>query len=171
MLKKFAVAAVLALGASSSFAANNVPTGPAPTLWYGGLDVGSSKVDDFDDRKTSVGGFVGYGFSQNVAVELGYRQLGKFTYSGIDVTAKQTHLSVIGSLPLNPQFSVYGRLGYNNVKVDVNVGGYSGSGDTNGVMYGVGAHYRFTPDILGRVEFQKPTSDSTNVHVGIVFEF
>ena len=165
MFKKFAVAAALALGASSSFAAP-AATGPAPTQFYGGVDLGSTKIDGFDDRKTSVGAFLGYGFNQNVAVEVGYRQLGKFEYGGYDNKAKQTHVSVVGSFPLNQQFSLYGRVGYNKVKVDSPY-----ADDVSGALYGIGVNYRFAQDITGRVEFQKPTSDSTNVHVGIVFEF
>lgn len=103
MFKKFAIAAALALAASSSFAA-------APTGYYGGLDVGSTKIDDFNDSKAGVGGFLGYGFNRFVAVELGYRQLGSWDIGGVDVTAKQAHVSVVGSYPLAPQFDIYGRL-------------------------------------------------------------
>jgi opacity protein-like surface antigen len=71
MFKKIAAAAALAFAATSAFAA-------APTAFYGGVDAGSTKVDDFGDNKASFGGFLGYGFNQNFAVELGYRQLGKW---------------------------------------------------------------------------------------------
>ena len=40
-----------------------------------------------------------------------------------------------------------------------------------GVLYGVGLNYNFTPTISGRAEVQKPSSDSTNYGVGIVFKF
>lgn len=170
MLKKFAVAAALVLGASSSFAAP-ASSGPAPTLFYGGIDVGVTKIDELDGNKGGLGGFVGYGFNQNVAVELGYRQLGKFDVMGVDVKLKQTHVSVVGSLPLNPQLSLYGRLGYNNINVSGSGYGVKAEADTDGVLYGIGLNYRFAPDILSRVEVQKPTSDSTNLHFGLVFEF
>jgi hypothetical protein len=164
MFKKFAVAAALALVASSSFAA-------APTAFYGGLDVGSTKLDGFDDNKTSFGGFVGYGFNQFVAVELGYRQLGKFDVYGVDVKAKQTHLSVVGSYPLMPQLDVYGRLGYNNLRAEASYGNTTYGENTDGGLYGIGLNYNFTPAISGRIEAQKPSSDATNYSVGIVFKF
>jgi hypothetical protein len=41
----------------------------------------------------------------------------------------------------------------------------------NGVLYGVGLNYDFTRAISGRVEAQKPSSDSTHYGVGIVFKF
>jgi OOP family OmpA-OmpF porin len=164
MFKKIAAAAALTLLASTAFAA-------APTAFYGGLDVGSTKLDDFDSTKTSFGGFLGYGFNQFVAVELGYRQLGKFDYYGADVKAKQTHLSVVGSYPLNAQLDVYGRLGYNHLRAEASYGGYTVGDKTDTGLYGIGLNYNFTPAIAGRIEAQKPSSDSTNYSVGVVFKF
>jgi len=164
MLKKIAAAAALALVASSSFAA-------APTAFYGGLDVGSTKIDGFDDNKTSFGGFLGYGFNQFFAVELGYRQLGKWDFGPVELKAKQTHLSVIGSYPLNAQLDVYGRLGYNNLRAEASAGGVTYGDDTDGGLYGIGLNYNFTPQLSGRIEAQKPSSDSTNYSVGVVWKF
>jgi len=172
MFKKIAAAAALAFVASSSFAA-------APTAFYGGLDVGASKADDFDSTKTSFGGFVGYGFNQFFAVEAGYRQLGKYDFDvlvnnrivGANVKAKQTHLSVIGSYPLNAQLDLYGRLGYNKVRAKVSALGQSGNADDDGGLYGIGLNYNFAPNLSGRIEAQKPTSDITNYSASIVWQF
>jgi OOP family OmpA-OmpF porin len=164
MFKKIAAAAALAVVATSAFAAQ-------PTAFYGGVDVGSTKIDGVDDNKASFGGFLGYGFNQNVAVELGYRQLGKWDVMGADLKAKQAHLSVIGSWPLNPQLDIYGRLGYNKLRAEASYGGYSYGEDTSGGLYGIGLNYSFTPAIAGRIEVQKPSSDSTNVSVGVAFKF
>jgi OOP family OmpA-OmpF porin len=164
MFKKIAAAAALTLLASTSFAA-------APTAFYGGLDVGATKLDDFDSTKTSFGGFLGYGFNQFVAVELGYRQLGKFDYLGVDVKAKQTHLSLVGSYPLNQQLDVYGRIGYNNLRAEATYRGYTVGEDKDTGLYGIGLNYSFTPAISGRIEAQKPSSDSTNYSAAVVFKF
>jgi OOP family OmpA-OmpF porin len=142
MFKKIAAAAALAFVASSAFA--------APTAFYGGLDVGSTKIDNIDDSKTSFGGFLGYGFHPNFAVELGYRQLGK--WDGAKV--QQTQLSVVGSYPLNRQLDIYGRLGSNQLRGDY-----------------IGLNYSFAPNISARFEAQKPARDVTNYGVGIVFKF
>jgi len=163
MFKKIAAAAALAFAASSAFA--------APTAYYGGLDLGSTKLDGLSDNKASVGGFLGYGFNQNFAIELGYRQLGSWDVLGVNVKAKQTHLSVVGSYPLGNQVEVYGRLGYNQLRGEASYGGLSYGDDTSGVMYGAGLSYKFTPTISGRFEVQKPSSDSTNYGVGVVFKF
>jgi OOP family OmpA-OmpF porin len=163
MMKKIFAAAALSLLASSAFA--------TPPGYYGGLDVGSTKLDGMDGSKTGYGGFLGYGFNRFVAVELGYRQLGKGNYYGIDITAKQAHVSVIGSYPLAPQFDVYGRLGYNDLRAEASYNGRSASASDNGGMYGVGLNYDFTPAVSGRIEVQKPSSDSTYYNVGVVFKF
>jgi OOP family OmpA-OmpF porin len=164
MFKKIAAAAALAFAATSAIAA-------APTAFYGGVDLGSTKIDDFGDSKASFGGFLGYGFNQNFAVELGYRQLGKWDALGVDVRAKQTHLSAIGFYPLNAQLDVYGRLGYNQLRGDASYKGFTYGDDTSGVLYGVGLNYSFNPVMSGRIEVQKPSSDSTNISVGVAFKF
>ena len=163
MFKKIAAAAALAFVASSAFA--------APTAFYAGLDVGSTKVDGLGDNKASFGGFLGYGFNQYIAAELGYRQHGTWDYQGVDIKLKQTHLSVVGSYPLNGKLDVYGRLGYNQLRAVASYGGYSYGDDTTGALYGVGLNYSFTPAISGRIEVQKPSSDSTNLSVGVAFKF
>lgn len=163
MMKKIFAAAALSLLASSAFA-----TLPG---YYGGLDLGSTKLDGMDGSKTSFGGFLGYGFNRFVAVELGYRQLGKGNFDGADITVKQTHFSVIGSYPLAPQFDVYGRLGYNDLRANASYAGTSASASDSGGLYGIGLNYDFTPAVSGRVEVQKPSSDSTNYNVGVVFKF
>jgi hypothetical protein len=161
MLKKIAAAAALAVMASSSFAGT-------PGTLYGGLDVGSTKVEDISGKKTSFGGFVGYNFHQNFALEGGLRRLAEYNLgAGQELTYDQTALSVVGSVPLSQGFNVFGRLGYNHIKADSNFGDDSESG----VLYGVGLGYNFSPTIAGRVEVQKPTSDSTNVGVGVAFQF
>ena len=172
MFKKIAAAAALAIVASSSFAA-------APTAFYGGLDVGATKADDYDSTKTSFGGFVGYGFNQFFAVEAGYRQLGKYDFDvfvnnqfvNANVKAKQTHLSVIGSYPLNAQLDLYGRLGYNRLEAEARVAGFSAKEHDSHALYGLGLGYTFTPVVHGRVEVQKPESDVTRVLAGVAFRF
>ncbi|MFL6672261.1 MAG: outer membrane beta-barrel protein [Massilia sp.] len=163
MFKKIAAAAVLATLAASSFAAT-------PGV-YAGLDVGSTKLDGVSGHETSFGGFVGYTFTQNFAAELGYRRLGKWDFAGGDVKADQTALSVVGTLPLSNGFNVFARLGYNNIEVKANGVGGSFSGNTNGGLYGVGVGYTFAPNIAARLEVQKPSSDSTNLGVSVVYSF
>jgi OOP family OmpA-OmpF porin len=163
MFKKVIVAAILATAAASSFAAT-----PG---FYVGADLGSTKVDGLSGDKTSVGAFAGYSFNQNFAVEGAYRRLGKWDVMGYSVDADQTAVSLIGTLPLNAQFNVYARLGYNNMGASASYGGIKASTSQNGGLYGVGVGYNFNKQISARVEVQKPASDTTNVNVGIVYSF
>lgn len=168
MFKKIAFAATLAILSASSFAAEN----PA---FYAGVDVGTTKLDGLSDRETSFGGFIGYQFHQNVAVELGYRQLADFdtVVSGVKVGAKvnQTALSVVGTLPLQNGFNVFGRLGYNHLEAKASVPGFSATDSSNEGLYGVGVGYAFNAKVSARLEVQKPSSDSRNVNIAVSYKF
>jgi OOP family OmpA-OmpF porin len=164
MFKKIFAAAALATLASSAFAA-------MPNTFYAGVDGGSTKIDGFGDNKGSYGAFVGYNFHQNFAAEIGARRLGSWTVFGADVDANQYSASVVGTLPLQNNFNVFGRLGYNKVEAKASYNGFSANADDSGVLYGVGVGYQFTPTISGRIEFQKPSSDSHNLSAGVAFAF
>lgn len=163
MFKKIAVAAALAVIASSASA-------QVATKFYVGGDVGSTKIDGFD-RETSYGAFVGYNFNTNFAVEGGYRRLADFDVQGADVTLDQRAISIIGSLPLSNGFGVFARVGYNDLKAKASVRGFSGSESTDGALVGVGATYAIAPNISARAEIQRPSDDSTNFSVGVSFGF
>ena len=162
MFKKIAIASAFALVASASFAQT------APGI-YAGVDVGSLDVDYAGvDKETTAGVFAGYNFNETFALEGGYRQA-KLNY-GIKV--QQLALSVIGTLPLSSGFNVYGRLGYNDINLKDNVAGGKIIEDfDSGVLYGVGVGYAFTPTIAGRVEYQRPNSDSSIITAGVSFKF
>lgn len=164
MLKKIAIAAALVLSSGVAIAADANPI-------YAGVDLGSTKVDDLGGRKTSFGGFVGYQFNQNIAVEGGYRRLASVTVSGVDVDLNQAHVSVLGIAPLGNGFNLYGRLGYNNIDASASVAGKSATASTSGALFGIGAGYSFSPNVTVRAEFQRPSSDSTNFNVGLMFKF
>jgi hypothetical protein len=163
MFKQFTAAAALALAALSSFA--------APAGFYDGVDLGFSKIDDVDGRRTSVGLLLGYGFNRAIALELGYRMLGRVELYGVDVTTKQAHLSFVGSLPLNQQFDIYARAGYNNIRADASGGGHTYSDDISGRLHGIGVSANFDGDLYGRLEVQRPASDLTNVSISLVYKF
>ena len=173
MFKKIATAAALLVASSAAFAAQ-------PNTFYAGADVGKTRADDFSKRDTSAGAFVGYNFHENFAVEGGYRRLADYDiYVGTigsgfaDGKAKvdQAHLSLVGSLPLGQNFSLYGRLGVNRLEAKVSSAGYSAKDATTKALYGVGMRYAFTPAVSARLEVQKPTSDATNLSAGVSFQF
>ena len=80
-------------------------------------------------------------------------------------------MSFIGTLPLSSGFNVFGRLGYNRIEAKASVSGFSGTDSDNGALYGVGVGYAFNDKISARVEAQKPSSDSSNVSIGVSYKF
>ncbi|NHZ93972.1 outer membrane beta-barrel protein [Massilia sp. CCM 8733] len=164
VFKKIALAAALAVMASSSFAAE-------ANKFYVGGDFGTTKVDDYSDRETGYGAFVGYNITPTIAVEAGYRRLASFEEYRTDVTFDQAAISVIGSIPLSSGFGLYGRLGYNRLEAKASGGGFSESESTNKALFGFGATYAFTPAISGRIEVQRPSGDLTNFSAGVSFQF
>jgi OOP family OmpA-OmpF porin len=164
MFKKIAAAAILATLASSSFAAT-----PG---FYAGVDIGSTEIRDTDlGRETSYGAFLGYTISRNFALEAGLRRLGTWDVSVASADADQASLSLLGSVPLNNQASVYARIGYNRLRAKASVSGFSASESVNKAMYGIGMSYDFGSNIAGRVEVQKPERDTTNVSIGMSYSF
>jgi OOP family OmpA-OmpF porin len=80
-------------------------------------------------------------------------------------------VSVVGTLPLNQKFNLFGRVGYNNVKAEASYMGYSATETVSGTLIGVGAGYNFSEKIVGRVEVQKPASDTSNLSVAVIYKF
>lgn len=181
MFKQIAAAAVVVVASSSAIAAE------APKF-YVGADVTSTEVDG-SDRETGFGGFVGYKFNDNIAVEAGYHRLADmdmyFYDSGTGIEGEgnakvnQTAVSLVGTLPLNNGFSLFGRFGYNRLqlKTKATASGYgtsvteSSSESENKVVYGVGLAYAFAPNVSARLEVQKPHSDITKIAAGVTFGF
>jgi OOP family OmpA-OmpF porin len=168
MFKKIAAAAALVIASSSAFAQQ------APQF-YVGAEASSTKLDGAG-REGGFGGFVGYKFNQTVAIEAGYNRLadGDVDVDGENVNVKfnQASVSVIGTLPLSSGFNLFGRLGYNEIKVKGSYMGVSASEKLDdGVVYGVGLGYAFSPAISGRLEVTKPISEMTKVTAGVAFHF
>ncbi len=127
--------------------------------WYVGADVGRSSVGTvypgmaMTKSTDTVGGvFLGYLFNQNWGVEGFYTGGGKFegTMAGGVGNGKSDvyGLDLIGMLPLQDSFSLYGRVGYANAKTSASstVGTLSGS-NRSAATFGVGAEYDFTQQV------------------------
>ena len=137
--------------------------------WYVGGGVGQSKADDAcdgvsscDDTDTGWKLFGGYRFTQYVAVEAGYVDLGEFSgnVSGIGVSAEATGVTahVVGTLPINDRFSLLGRLGtiYADVDVKASAFGISVSEDDQSFAFaaGLGAEVNITDQFSLRAEYE-----------------
>lgn len=93
----------------------------------------------------------GYRLHRNFAVELGYTDLGKTTINGHPLDSSALDAAVLGIIPLNDSFSVYGKLG-----------AYRGRAKGDGfdekhgnILFGVGGEYAATRDFGVRVQWQR----------------
>lgn len=167
MFQKIVLAATIALLSGSAFATDGQS--------YVGADFGQTKVKDYSGRESGNGVFVGFMMTPVLSLEAGFHRLAKLNVSSQGVNAKvtvdQLVLSVLASYPLGNNFSVFGRVGYNQIKVSATVARSSGSDSTNEAMFGVGAAYAFTPALSVRVEAQRPAEDTTSLRAGVVYKF
>jgi opacity protein-like surface antigen len=127
------------------------------SAWYGGIDLGRSRLGlgsgDFDNAlanqgigassssersDTSLGFSVGYLFNRNFALEGAYTRLGDFNYSAAASSpaadtisgrykAHALSLSGIGILPLRQSWSVYGKAGVARTSTDLEASSETGA--------------------------------------------
>ncbi len=161
------------------------------TYYYWGLGVGQSQ-SQIDERQTtnSLLGtstapnaftserqdtayklFSGYQFSKNFGVELGYFNLGKFTYSTSMPTGtlngryetEGINVDLVGTFPFSPKWSALGRVGAHHA---ITRDGFSGPGfvagtsndnsqRANNMKVGLGLQYEITPSVLVRAEAER----------------
>lgn len=166
-----------------------VTAGKTPDLVY-------SSSDDFDDTDISLGLGAGYRFHENVAVELGYRDIGETVYrNDFDVTGTDASgtgyrentyessaflLRGVAMLPVTERFTVEGLLGVAYVDTD-----YSGTSISNGqgdlpdqdygvsnsesgftATYGIGASYAVTTKVTAYARWERIHDIDTSDHYG-----
>lgn len=196
-LKKITVAL---LGFSALVAAP-VAFAAGATPWYVGGSIGQTTMKDgctgfvgaCDDKDSGNKFFGGYQFNPNLAVEASYVGMGKATASGVVFglpytgTAKATGwgAAAVGTLPVNKEFSVFGKLGVvmSELKYSEVYGGvpYNFSGASTGANFGFGAKYDFSSNVAVRAEWERfsdvgneattGTSDIDMLSIGVVFKF
>ena len=167
MFKKIALAATLAILSTGAFAADG--------KIYAGADVGSTKISGESDRQNGYGVFVGYAVTPAIAIEAGFRRVASYDLTvgaaNGSLDMDQVSLSGVASLPLANNFSLFGRLGYSQLKAKAKFGNVSASESENGAIYGIGAAYAFSPVVSARAELVKPSSDATSLNIGVAFTF
>ncbi|MCE0734135.1 porin family protein [Halomonas sp. G15] len=181
MKRLIATAALATLVASPAFAQSyqyNPNEGP-----YVGAGLGYTKMDNdtldlldsaganTDDSDTGYKLFVGYQFNPNFAVEASYLDFGDFEANGVlngdpadaKLSAEGFGFALVGKLPIQNGFSVYGKLGMVAWDGDISANltdannqrwNLSGSEDGTDPFYGIGAEYE-VERILMRAEFER----------------
>lgn len=144
-------ATLLAAGATISAPAlsqSSMQFEPAVRTPYIGGSIG---INDDEESVWRVLG--GYQVHRNLAVELGYTDLGDMTVGGRPAEANAWELVGVGLFPLNESFSLLGKLG-----------AYRGEAEGGGLRetrtdltYGLGAEYNMNRNLGLRLEWQRYT--------------
>jgi opacity protein-like surface antigen len=156
--------AALAAGASAQAQSSNYSL-TAPGASYVGVNVGKSDFSvgngnglfSSDNKDTAYGINAGSYINNNLGMELGFTDFGKINRAGGTTKAQGFNLSMVGRLPLSPQFNLLGKLGATYGRTDVSAsplsGVPSGSESGFGVSYGVGAEYAFNPKMSAVLQY------------------
>ena len=151
--------------------------------FYAGASIGQSTIDgcsgltNCDDEDTAWKIFGGWEMNKNIAFEAAWVDIGKIRGSigGSAVSAKIDGwtLAAKGTLPLNDQFSVYGKLGM--ISWDAKGGGAASGIDDDGtdLMYAIGAQYMFNDKfgIFGEWEWYDIDDDVDLLSIGALIKF
>ena len=182
MLVRRASLALLA-AAGMAMSSGALAQGKGDMGFYIGATFGQSKVDledcgggvDCDDKDTAWRILGGYQLNRNFALELGYHDLGTARQSvpgiaSIDFKANAIEFLAVGMLPINNQFSLYGKAGLyrGEVKASATLFGVSDSlKETNtDLTFGFGAQFNVTRELGLRAEWQRYTSMGDNATIG-----
>lgn len=136
-----------------------------------GLVVYSSTLDETD---TGYKLQIGYQFTPNFAVEGGYIDLGKLSYSanvlgiipvtaGAKVEASGWNIDALGILPLGNGFSLFAKAGLIDAKVKFSVSASSAFSSASSSdsstdikpLFGVGASYSINNQLIVRTEYER----------------
>lgn len=184
--------------------------------WYIGANVGQSQATIDHERITSgllgsglTAGWIdqndldlgykffgGYQLNRHFAVEGGYFDLGRFGFATTttpvgtlngDIKLKGVNLDLVGRLPFNERFSVFGRIGVARTQANdtftgtgaVNVLNPSPSASSNNLKAGLGLEYAFNPSLSIRTEIERYRVDDAVgnkgdidlISLGLVYRF
>ncbi|HIE66305.1 MAG TPA: hypothetical protein EYQ01_10965 [Nitrospira sp.] len=167
--------------------------------FYVGISVGSTSAEDAcdgvivgascDDSDSGAKIFGGVQVTENWGFEVSIIDLGEVSLSipGARETIEAVAISVsgIGTLPITPEFGIFGKLGLYRWDVEdtLTIGFSSATIEDSGtdIMFGIGAKYLFTERVEGRVEWENykdvgdelttGQSDVNLISVGASFSF
>ncbi|MDB5998731.1 MAG: hypothetical protein JWP52_430 [Rhizobacter sp.] len=125
----------------------------------GGARLTDSTVGGIGYDRSDTGGKVygGYEINSNLAVELGYANLGKHDGPGGGLKADGVFLDAVGTYPLGNNFSVLGRVGVFSGKLDSDS---LGSDRSTNWKLGAGLQYAVNQNVAIRGEWERYRFDS-----------
>lgn len=130
------------------------------------FSINGTTNSDTDGWKASGKLFAGYEFNQNWGAEVGYTDFRKssanYTYNGAQGSAESKghsiYLAAKGTVPINEQFSAYGKLGaaYNKTSLSTNTPGLSYDNDNKTTAYGaLGLQYKLNQQVSMVAEYER----------------
>lgn len=168
VITKTTAIAALALAAAS-----------AQAQLYGevGYSTMNESAEGVDVNLGALSGIIGYGVHPNVAIE-GMLAFGvqddTVRVGGVPIKAELEHAYGVFVKPrvmLNPNFELFGRVGYVEAKAKASSGGISVSDSNGDWAYGLGGNYYFNKDIYMTVHYMKYDSDVDGFTVGVGMKF
>lgn len=120
---------------------------------------------------------LGYQFNPNFALEGGYVDLGKAKYSvsytgpvagsgQAEISAKGWNVNAVGIIPLSNDFSVLGKVGLIDAKVEISGPAGSVSDTSWKATWGVGGAYNFSKTMAVRLEYDRYSKLGNNNTTG-----
>jgi OOP family OmpA-OmpF porin len=113
-MKKTVTAALLCCSALAAVPAEAATFYDTSRGFYDGIKVGAVNYDLSNVSNNSQAGYgllLGYNFSPNFGAEIEYTLLGGFDSADSNIKGRALSMSLVGTLPLNQQFSLYGKMG------------------------------------------------------------
>lgn len=154
--------AVLAFASTAALADKGTGFYLGGGVGYAGHNTDCQGVEDCSKSRTGFKLLAGYQIIPNLAIESSYGDTGetKATFKESYLSSKSTSFTVaaLGIYPVTKEIELFGKLGVHNTKnkYDVNVPVLIAHGTVHnsGLLAGAGAQYRFTSNLIGRVEYE-----------------
>ena len=192
-LLSFAVLGIAAAGATQAHA-EGAYVGAAVSAPYRGTLTqtvdGHSRSVDSDKRQFPFKLLGGYDFSSNFGVEAGYKRFGTSTYrfapgpgNQLDVEGHAAYVAATGTLALDEQWSLLGKLGAGRRHIGAGIAGagaYPGASSTKtdlyasaGLSYALNKNLALTLEIehIGRARANRIELNMDSIQLGVRYGF
>jgi hypothetical protein len=126
--------------------------GPTPYMGVGvsRLDYGNSGGNDYVGKL-----FGGVDFNQNWGLEAGYSHSGESKHFNVTHKDSALYVAAKATLPINEQWSVFGKVGAVRHKSSMHASGWSYGGSDIGVYSSVGAQFKLSKRVSLTAEIER----------------
>lgn len=179
-------AAILIATACMATVMASKPAHAQDSWWYAGGSLNYGDYSTADKQDSGWAGFVGYEFTPNYALEVGYSDLGSIRQSAqgvgtLDFSVKLVEFVGISAFELTERISMYGKIGWYRDDTTfrlnlVDEAPLSSSDRDSNFTYAIGARINMRTNFAIRGDWQRyrKVSDFTNIDVyavGVIAKF